>query len=479
MVTLATDVCSNPAAAGLSTQSRPYSILRLMAIVLVAPLALRAADETVFTADFSGTKPLEQDGWEQVTTPAQSHYEAREGVLRVTCRQNPHHDGFIRRRIPIVKRGSLEFDANIAMEQAGNKLGVALTVSIYNIGTWFHDYCKDWRRYFPGGPNQRLPGFSTEPVGHQRLTPVKLGEWSHYRILFDHDAGTVEYYCNDMRDPVHIDYDVPILGREEYEGGTLRIGSMGLTKGPVVYGIRNVVLKQTTPDSESNSPRETVLLFHGMSSDQYNLGGLFTETVAAGKTRVYTVRTHGAAIAPRNQLKVDRLPSAATVAKASAIVLVDMPLSPGECLPPPLLRQLIDAVHNGARLVIVGGMFSLGKGGHSESALNPLLPIEVDSPWGVTRFPEPRPLCSEAGPLGVALEAPHVLWYHSVNVKEGATVGMTADGKPMFVSWPIGEGSVSVSLPCPAGNVWSKGTPAFWRTTTWRQWLESKILEGR
>ena len=248
-------------------------LVRVGVLTLVCDIA-GAAERVVFKADFSGAQPLSASGWEIRSGSSQSSYEARGGVLRVTCRQNPYEDGFVRRTVPVVKRGMLEFEANTAMADAGNKPGVALTIGVYNISTWFHDYCKDWRRYFPAPPSARLPGFKVEPVGHRRLTAIKHGEWARYRVLFDHDQGIVEYYRDDMRDPVHIDYDVPVLGRDEYEGGSIRIGSMGLTKGDVVYGIRNLVLKELADGPAAATGPRPVLLFSGIGAGRYGMAAL-------------------------------------------------------------------------------------------------------------------------------------------------------------------------------------------------------------
>ena len=219
----------------------------LKAMVIIACLGTVAvcasAEPLVLESHFDGETGITSDGWEVVSAPGKSSYEARDGVLRVTCRQNWYEDGLIKRRIPVIERGVLDFEANIAMEQAGNSLGVSLSVSLYNISTWFHGSCRDWRRYFPEGPSARISGFRIEPVGHRRLTSVPRGRWGRYRIVFDHQQGLVEYYRDNMQDPVHIDYDVPVLGRSEYEGGYLQIGSMGQTKGPLVHGIRNLTLR--------------------------------------------------------------------------------------------------------------------------------------------------------------------------------------------------------------------------------------------
>lgn len=427
----------------------------------------------MFEADFSGSTPLAELGWDILATAEQSTYEPKDGMLRVTCHRNWHNGGLIRKRVPVVKKGVLDFEANIAMENQSNALGVALTVGIYNISTWYHDYCRDWRRYFPAGPNQRLPGFSIEPVGHKRLTAVKKNEWAHYRIVFDHDQGVVEYYRNDMQDPVHIDYDVPVLGRDEYEGGYVRIGSMGLTKGSVVYGLRHVVLKELLDDDSTEVARTNVLLFEGIASDQYALGQLAREVFGEEHVRTFTVATHGAAVAPSNQLKLDRLPSAQTVAAAAAILLVDMPAEPGGCLPPMLLQQVVQAVINGADLAVFGGMFSLGKGGYQHTPLAAVLPVQLAGRWDVRSFGTPQQLEAGGEPVGAAA----ALWYHDVELNQDAEALMCAAGKPMLVRRALGQGSVSVFLGVPAGTIAPEtGVKPFWEAQEWRDWLKTNVL---
>lgn len=445
---------------------------------------LRGADNDVlFQADFSTGATPEQRGWQVLAAPDQSTYEFRDGVLRVTCMSNWHNGGMIRRAVPLAKRGVLEFDVHIALENGANTLGVSLVVSIYNISTWFHDYCKDWRRYFPEGPGKRLPGFSIEPVGHRRLTGVIKGEWAHYRILFDHDTGVVEYYRNDMDDPVYIDYDVPVLGRAEYEGGALQIGSMGITKGAVVHGLRNVVLRALPTPAAGDSERgDDVLVFEGISADLHSLEPAVTAVVGEDNVRTYVLRTHGAAVSPVNQLKLGRLPSSATVGRAAKIVLLDMPAEPGACLPPALLEQMAAAVAAGADLVVFGGMFTLGKGGYIGSPLEAILPVELVGPWEVRELAAPAALTSGTGALGTPEEGrPAVRWYHKLTPKDGAQVLLTAGQKPMFVRRQVGRGTASVFLGVSCGE-WTddaRRLVPFWRSPAWKAWLQDNVFRAR
>jgi len=447
-------------------------LFTLLSVVVLSSTSFGDGEKVVYQADFSGARTLPELGWEILSTPSRSAYEARDGVLRVTCKKNWHDDGSMRRQVPIVKRGALEFDANIAMENASYALGVSLTISVYNISTWFHDYCKDWRRYFPEPPSARMSGFNTEPVGHKRLTAIKHGEWAHYKILFDCDNGIVEYYRNDMRDPVYIDYDVPVLGRDEYEGGYLRIGSMGITKGGVVYGIRNLTLREINAPVDQSSQNDTLLLFKGIGAHLYDLESLAATHFEEATIRAYTLETHGAAIAPKNQFKVDKLPSAATIAAASVIVLADMPAQSSDCLPNALLQQIVDAVFDGAHLLILGGMYSLGKGGYARTPLASILPVELKGPWEVKSFRKPESLRRGSQTLQKA----DVLWYHDISVREGAKVLLTAGGKPMFVRRSLGNGTVSVSLGVACGTISSGANlQPFWENQAWRELLLSSL----
>jgi len=446
------------------------------AAAFAATLLCRAAEREVFRADFSGAKSLEALGWEILSGPDQSEYEASDDVLRVTCHQNWHNGGLIRKRIPVVKKGVLDFEANIVMENASNALGVALTLGVYNISTWYHDYCKDWRRYFPEGPSKRLPGYSIEPVGHKRLTPVKKHEWARYRIVFDHESGTVEYYRNDMGDPVHIDYDAPVLGRDEYEGGYLRIGSMGLTKGTVVYGVRNLVLSENVAESAAKAARDKVLLFQGIASDRYALAPAAAAACGKENVRAYTLRAHGAAVSPTNQLKLDKLPSGATVQTAAKVLLIDMPIQPGDCLPPMFLKQVVGAVFDGADLVVFGGMFTLGKGGYAGSILERVLPVQLKGTWEVKRLRTMTPLADSKGALGAGHDRPGVLWRHDLTPTEDAEVLLTAGGKPMFVRRPFGAGTVSVFLGAPCGGTDGAGLTPFWESRAWQDWAAANAL---
>jgi len=410
-------------------------------------------------------------GWRVHATPKQSTYIVHDGVLHVTCMPETYRGGYAEVDVPVCRRGAIEFDAITGMEQAGNARGLALTLTLYNMGLWWHDYCRDWRRYFPEPVRKRMPGFNVEPVGHKSLATVRKGKWHHYRVLFDTDRDLVEYYLDDMVDPVHIDSGVPVLGRAEWQGGVIRIGNMGITNGPVIYGIDNIVLRSLDEAVVAEEgPRQGSLVFRGIAFERYRL------REALGRLRAKDARTYSvvnwraASEGASNTFKLDRMPSSSTVARAKTIVLVDMPAGPDQILPDFLLEQIADSVETGGRLVVLGGMFALEKGRYQGTPLARILPVELGgSPWQVTKAPVPLPLDPPSTGLAKGLawdERPCVLYYHALPLRDRADVLMKAGGIPILVRRAHGDGEVVAFLGTPCGRG-SRAHRAFW---DWKDW---------
>ncbi|OGV73973.1 MAG: hypothetical protein A3K19_22830 [Lentisphaerae bacterium RIFOXYB12_FULL_65_16] len=444
-----------------------------LSILCLLPLLCRGgADAPAFEARFQGAP--ESEGWELKAGPEQSTYAAKDGVLRVTCMQNPNQGGFIRIPVPVLRRGQFEFDARIAAENGGNCLGVSLTVGLYNLDTWFHDYCHDWRRYFPEPPNRRITGFNVEPVGHRRLAAVERGKWAHYVIRFDQDAGVVEYFRNDLSDPCAIDFDVPVLGRAEYQGGEVRIGNMGLTKGAVVHELRNLRLS-ALPEQTAGGARTEALLFQGMASDRYNLAPIL-EQACGRKPKVYNLIAVGAATRPTNQFMADRLPGMASVDAARLIVLADFPAGPDEVLPVAQQRRLVQAVSDGARLVVLGGFFAFGKGAYANAPLAAVLPIELAGCWDAVALTPPLPLHAPGTAPG-APPAPLVTWLHQAQPRPNAEVLLEAGNRPVAFRRQIGRGDVLAVTAIPAGAP-TAGAEPFETSAFWKAWLATNMTRS-
>jgi hypothetical protein len=224
-------------------------------------------------------------------------------------------------------------------------------------------------------------------------------------------------------------------------------------------------------------PRREVLVFRGIGAERLGIEKIAESAFGREQVRTYTIVTHGAAVFPVNQLKLDRLPAAATVAAAAAIFLLDMPAEPDGCLPRPLQQQIVESVGGGARLFVFGGAFGLGKGGYVGAPLAAALPVELRGPWEMKRFTQPE-LLRDGG--GATLEAAGrkacTWWYHDVGLRSGAQVALTAGTKPMFVHEALGQGSVGVVLAAPLGELAAAPeTEPFWSSRAWCEWLLAQL----
>ncbi|MBN1445093.1 MAG: hypothetical protein JW957_03175 [Candidatus Omnitrophica bacterium] len=438
-------------------------------------LATILCAEVIYSENFDGIKngtPLSELNWNVKSSENQSLYRIEDGVLKITCLNNPYNGGFAEKDIPLVKKGTLDFDANIAMDGVGNARGIALAMGVYNVSTWFHDYCGDWRRYFPEPPSKRIEGFSIEPVGHRVLTKVDKGKWNHYRIVFDADAGIVEYYCNDMVDPVHVDADVPVLGRAEYMGRHLSFASIGFVNGPVTYGIDNIALA-AADDSAVETPAEkgnSILVFQGISSNEYR-AGLELEKLENYSIREYWAESILSEI-PVNKFRMGRLPGRTTLDKSRAIVFVDLPLGP-DCVPDYFVKRLEEWVKNGGVLITLGGPFSYGKGQYKGTLLEAILPVNISGLWEVKRASSPLIIRPEKGfeklSEQISKDNPAVYYYHDLTMKDGAEVLVNSGQNiPLWVYRDYGKGRVVSFTGTAMGKTYGKTV----LISEWKEWGE-------
>ena len=203
-----------------------------------------AAEKVVFEEKFDSPDALKK--W-RIDTPADGpKYRIDKGALSVEHIHKFQERSYIEIPIPRIKKGKLEFDVLIDPDHsvAGDRIG--LTLGFYNISTFWHDSCKDWRMYFPEPEAKRLPYFFIEPVGHRRISRVAKHKYQHYCILFDHDADLIEFYVDDMQDPKSARYDMSVWGHDYYQGSYLKIGSYAYASYPYRTLVDNVKLTEIT-----------------------------------------------------------------------------------------------------------------------------------------------------------------------------------------------------------------------------------------
>ena len=433
--------------------------LKLLAAAAAMPaimslLSLSAQDKIIFTEDFRDQSGFSKR-WRNCSAPGKSTYEPGPDGLTVMIRPNPFNDGYIEYQIPLIKRGMLDFDMEYPNPAAAAG-GIGLFVEIYNITTFFHAACRDWRAYFPEPESKRIEAFNIEPVGHRKITNVTPKGKSHYRIYFDQRKDRVEFFRDDMSDPVYIQGGVSIFGHSFFRGGKIRIGSMGWAVSPFPCRISNLKLTELKDQEITDAKRNGVILLQGITFDELRIFEALTANgIKPGVIGRYTLSPVGHSAIIVNRLKYDKMPGESRLKNAELIVLADAPAGPDGILPDFILNDMADFVRNGGRLVIFGGFFTLEKGEFRKTSLAQVLPVELKDPWTTLDFKKPMPLKSTARKfqwIEQRAKSFIVRLIHDLKVKPGAEVKLTAGGKPVLVEWKNGKGSVAVFLGMKAGK---------------------------
>ena len=275
-------------------------------------------------------------------------------------------DGYVSAAIPLLKLGRLDFDVKVDFRKDNHDM--ALFLSFYNVHTFWHDACKDWRVVTPMAEAHREKDFNNEPVFHRQMAMFEPDKWHHCRIWFDQAGSRVEFYLDDMSDPCHILGDWSVWGVAEYQGGELRFGGMGASLDSV-YHVKNIVLTEEKP-GEAAAARTETLVFDGLSNDYYDLTNLLKDD----KPHLYTLAMTRSSYTARNFFRYTGQPGQATIAAAKRIVFADAPLGPEPLVPEFVLADIVASVKGGAELIVLDGPMSLKKGCYDRCPLAEILP---------------------------------------------------------------------------------------------------------
>lgn len=399
--------------------------------------------KTVFSERFETPDALNK--WRKAERKGGAVFSVRDKALSVLHGNAATGGGFIEIEVPVIRKGQLDFDVVVAPDgpPAG---GIALTLDLYNISTFWHDACRDWRMYFAEPEAKRLPFFFLEPVGHQKICVFPKHRKVHCRIRFDADADLVEFYADDMKDPAAIRYDVSVIGHALYQGGYLRIGSFGYIPAPYETRIGNLVLSEEEPAQEAGKDRCYSVVFNGLSSDHYPMAKLLD--FSGTEQRFYPWDSPGASAANSNNCQYFKMPGFQTVDRAKYIVFNDAPNVPAA-----LQKRILDSVRNGAHLLVMGGFWTLSKGFFKDTPLGDSLPVEITDAWTL--------IGDGKTPFRVSGTDAEVWFMLNLPAKPGVKILRKAGETPLLVQKPYGKGTISV-LTATAGG---PDTPkAFWRT---------------
>ena len=435
-------------------------VSKAVLLSLALPVMGSAAEKVVFKETFDTPESLKK--WTITNVANSGKFAVENGALCVTHEHNPGNGNYMEIRIPKIKRGRVDFDVMIDPERYNPAARIGLTFEIYNIATFWHDSCRDWRLYFPEPNYKRMPEFDIEPVGHQRITVVPKHKYVHYSIFFDEEKDMVEFYSGDMRDPKAARYDVSVYGHGFYRGGFLRIGNFGFTDGPYRTLVDNVVVTEMSEETAAQ-PKTEFLLFDGIASDIVK----FNEAMKPLKVRRYVWDSTGANIVAHiNNCEFVGMPGFQSVEKAQLIVFNDT-----VNIEPALQRKIMESVKNGTDVLFQGGHFTFNKGGYKNSPFEMILPIKMkDSLWGVSGDKAKALSLSTAGSFKWDnAKDSKIYYYWDMEPADGSEVLLTASesgwfGKkdiPILVRKKFGKGYVYVFIGTPCGpstetSFWNK-----------------------
>lgn len=128
------------------------------------------------------------------------------------------------------------------------------------------------------------------------------------------------------------------------------------------------------------------------------------------------------------------------------------------------MAKLRSFVEKGGKLIILGGLNTLGQGGFKYTYLEDILPVELKGAWEVIKGKKPLVLASRKGKT--YKEKPSLYYYHNVNAKNGVEILMWAGDKPVLLKRKYGKGSVIVFTGTVMGDK-QKDEKPFWE---WEKW---------
>ena len=156
------------------------------------------------------------------------------------------------------------------------------------------------------------------------------------------------------------------------------------------------------------------------------------------------------------------------IADYNYIFLINFPISFDSY---DLRIKLLSFVKSGGKLVIFGGMYSLGQGGLKNTILEDILPIELIGSGELVKAEYPLILESFK-------EKAAIYYYHKVSAKKEAKVLLKASGEPVLLESNFGKGKIIIFTGTVLGDKKREEIP-FWESKEWKDVLKNKILLGR
>jgi len=457
------------------TVRRATTAVVLTLLVLTAA-GVAGAAEPVFEQNFDGL-PNGADasvaGFTVNATPDQSVWTVQDGYLHGLLHRKPHEGGYVTVGVPKLERGRLDYRVWLGSE---NYRHCGFQVRPYGIFTYYHGYGgfrMTWRRhasrYIDGVKRERDIALQT------RIAP---GEWCRCRIEWDAAKMVISYFVDDMENPSYVDTKVAIFSDKDEINRQLVFGNFGLCSGDIEVRIDDIKLYPVEAAKQGEAERKNVIVVDGFDYAKYKVREAF-EGYDAGRMIRFPV-VFGLGGRPKIMTRLDKIITGAQLSKAKLLIMTN---ASALCLEPYTRQELLAQVKDGGlKVLMLGGLFSLGKGQYEGTEFMELCPVGLKGKWSVKAFDTPQVLKPAKGMGFASLDwskNPAALFYEDVNVPEDAEVWLKAGDVPILVVRKIGKGYVAALLTQPIGKA-PGGTLAYWNWKDWPKLLREvsdKLME--
>ncbi len=189
-----------------------------------------AEENVIFCDNFKEIADFASGGWKLQDDIGPTKFElTKEDGLKIFHCTVPYRGDKIAKAIPAVRKGYLGFEAKIG---GANNQHLSLQVYLFGQLTSFNGYGVkkiNWNRY-EGKPTQKH---------FDIMNNIEPDKWHKFRILFDADEKTFEFFVDNMDDPVDVHTNVP-FDPNNPEHLFVIIGDYALCPGEVINYVNNV-----------------------------------------------------------------------------------------------------------------------------------------------------------------------------------------------------------------------------------------------
>jgi len=444
-------------------------------VVVLLALPVSGAEEAVFRQSFDGVANgtrAGQLGFTVDATPEQSEWIVQDGCLRGLLHHGPHRGGSISVSVPKLERGRLDYRVWLGSD---NYRHCGLQIRTHGIFTYYHGY-GTYRMALRRYTSRYTDGTKGRDVVLQ--TRIAPNEWHHCRVEWDAARNVILYYVDDMENPSYVDTKVPVFSKRPKENQVLRLANYGLCSGDIEVRIDDIRLSRAEDPTAQAGERTNVIIVDGFDYAAQRVNEAFRGYDAGRLIRFPVVWGNGERA--KMTTRLDKIITGRQLARTRLFIMSN---APAPCLDAYTQQELLTQVRDGGlNVLILGGLFSLGKGQYDGTAFEQLCPVGLKGRWAVREFGTPQVLEPadgvDFGDLNWTVK-PATLFYHEVDVPNRAEVWLRAGETPILVVRKMGKGRVAAFLSAPIGKA-EGGTLPYWEWQDWPKLLRricEKMME--